>query len=458
MDEKIFNLVREEEQRQRDGLELIPSENYASRDVIAALGSVLTNKYSEGYPSFDGLDGEKIRAMSDADFAKFEQKIAAEILPNHRYYGGQENIDRVERLAIARAMRLFGADHANVQPHSGAQANNAVYNAWCDPGDTILGMNLAFGGHLTHGSPVTQSAKVYRFVSYDMDPATGAFDYDKIRQIALREKPKIILVGYSAYPRVPDFAKFAAIGREVGALLMADMAHVAGLIAGGQHPNPFDFGFHVVTTTTHKTLRGPRGGLILSRGIVSSPLKKPEKSLENIPTLIDRSVFPGTQGGPLENVVAAKSVAFREALQPEFRDYAAQIVKNARVLADEMSRRGFQLITGGTDNHLILADVFASFGVSGGEAERALDKIGLTLNKNAIPNDPRKPFDPSGIRLGTPAMTTRGLRESDMKRVAEWIFEAIEARNDDEKLRELHAEVRDFVRQFPLPSDEKTLR
>ena len=468
MDE-IFELIREEENRQRDGLELIPSENYVSREVLLAMGSVFTNKYSEGYPSFDfGLrnaageivlakSGEvkKIREMSDAEFAKLEKQLAQDVLPDRRYYGGQINTDRVERLAIARAMRIFKADHANVQPHSGAQANNAVYNAWLEPGDTVLGLDLNFGGHLTHGSPVTQSAQIYNFIRYKMDPATGEFDYDEIEKIALKEKPKILLVGYSAYPRVPDFAKFAAIGQKIpGCLLMADMAHVAGLIAGGVHSNPFDFGFHVVTTTTHKTLRGPRGGLILSRGVVGSPLKKPEKTLDNIPTLIDRSVFPGTQGGPLEHVIAAKAVSFREALQPEFREYAAQIVKNAAVLADELARKGFKLITGGTSNHLILADVFASFGASGGEVEKVLDEIGLTLNKNAIPNDTRKPFDPSGIRLGTPAMTTRGLGENDMKRVANWMELAIKNRDNPSELKKLREEVKQFSRKFPLPSDK----
>jgi len=469
-DEKIAKLIEQEQTRQRDGLELIPSENYVSREVLDAMGSVFTNKYSEGYPSFDfalrGENGEiiankngepkKIREISDAEFAKLEQQIGEEILPDKRYYGGQQNTDRVERLAIARACRLFDADHANVQPHSGAQANNAVYNAWLNPGDTVLGLDLNFGGHLTHGAPVTQSAQIYNFIRYKMNPENGEFDYDEIEKIALKEQPKILLVGYSAYPRIPDFAKFAAIAKKIpNCLLMADMAHVAGLIAGKVHPNPFDFGFHVITTTTHKTLRGPRGGLILSCGIVGNPLKKPEKTLENIPTLIDRSVFPGTQGGPLEHVIAAKAVAFHEALQPEFREYAAQIVKNAAVLADELASRGFKLITGGTSNHLILADVFASFGVSGGEAEKVLDKIGLTLNKNAIPNDPRKPFDPSGIRLGTPALTTRGLRENDMKLVAEWIFAAITGRENPAKLAKLRDEVRDFSRKFPLSSDKQ---
>ncbi|MCL2085806.1 serine hydroxymethyltransferase [Candidatus Saccharibacteria bacterium] len=441
-DKWIFDLINEETERQRDGLELIPSENYVSREVLLATGSVFTNKYSEGYPSFKGL------------LEYDDDKIAEEILPSRRYYGGQENTDRVERLAIARACRMFGADHANVQPHSGAQANMAVYYAWMEPGDTILGMDLGHGGHLTHGAPVTQAAKVYNFVRYGQkDITTGEIDYDELERVALAEKPKIVLVGYSAYSRIPDFKRVAEIGNKVGALLMADMAHVAGLIVGGAHPNPFDFGFHVITTTTHKTLRGPRGGLILTKGKVGNPLKKPEKTIENIPTLIDRAVFPGTQGGPLEHIIAAKAVAFREALQPEFKDYAKQVVKNAKRLADEMQKLGFVLISGGTDNHLILADVKKSFDVGGAEAEVAIDKIGLSLNKNAIPDDPLPPFRPSGIRIGTPAITTRGLMEDDMVQLAKWLKGAIEARDDEMKLAELREEVKELARKFPLPSD-----
>jgi glycine hydroxymethyltransferase len=423
VDEEIARLIAAEEKRQREGLELIPSENYVSRDVLTAMGSVFTNKYSEGYPG-------------------------------KRYYGGQENTDQVELIAIDRAKKLFKADHANVQPHAGAQANNAVYNAWLEPGDTVLGLDLGHGGHLTHGAPVTQSAKIYNFVRYVVDPETGEFDYDAIEKLAIKHKPKIILVGYSAYSRIPDFAKFAAIGNKVGALLMADMAHVAGLIVGGEHPNPFDAGFHVITTTTHKTLRGPRGGLILSRGTVSNPLRKPEQTLENIPTLIDRSVFPGTQGGPLMHVITAKAVAFREALQPEFKQYAQQIVKNASVLAEALQERGFQLVFGGTSNHLILADVYQSFGIDGGVVEDVLDKIGLTLNKNAIPNDSLPPFKPSGIRLGTPAITTRGLTEDDMVQVADWMHQAIQHRDDQARLEELRTAVREFALKYPLPSDK----
>jgi len=425
-DTDIAALIAGEEQRERDGLELIPSENYVSRDVLTALGSIFTNKYSEGYPG-------------------------------RRYYGGQDFTDPLETLAIDRAKQLFNADHANVQPHSGAPANEAVYNAWLNPGDTVLAMDLSHGGHLTHGAPVTRSAQLYNFVRYKMkDPATGEIDYEELRELAKKHQPKIILAGFSAYPRELDYAKFADIAKEVeGCLLMADMAHIAGLIVGGVAKNPFDFGFHVITTTTHKTLRGPRGGLILSRGVVGNPLKKPEKTLENIPTLIDRSIFPGMQGGPHMHVIAAKAVAFGEALKPEFRDYAAQIIKNASTLADEMKARGFQLVTGGTSNHLILADVYKSFGIDGKVAEVALDKIGLTLNANSVADDPLPPFRPSGIRLGTPAITTRGLREEHMPQIAQWMKQAIDARDDDVALEALRTEVKEFVQQFPLPSDVK---
>ena len=413
-DKKIEELIKAEKKRQTDGLELIPSENYVSSDVLQALGSVFTNKYSEGYPG-------------------------------RRYYGGQENTDQVEQLAIDRAKKLFKADHANVQPHSGAQANEAVYYAWCEPGDTILAMDLAHGGHLTHGAPVTRSAREYNFIRYGIKNIdTGEIDYEEIRQLALKHKPKIILAGFSAYPRELDYGKFAEIGNEVGAMLMADMSHIAGLIVSGVAKNPFDYGFHVITTTTHKTLRGPRGGLILSRGIVGNPLKKPEKTLENLPTLIDRAVFPGTQGGPHMHTIAAKAVAFSEALQPEFKDYAEQIVKNAKRLAEELQKRGFKLVTGGTSNHLILADIHSSFGIDGKEAEIAMDKIGLTLNANAIPDDPLPRFRPSGIRLGTPAVTTRGAKEDDMEKIAEWMRRSIDNRDNDDELAELRKEVVEF--------------
>ena len=413
-DKQIEELIKAEKKRQTDGLELIPSENYVSSDVLQALGSVFTNKYSEGYPG-------------------------------RRYYGGQENTDQVEQLAIDRAKKLFKADHANVQPHSGAQANEAVYYAWCEPGDTILAMDLAHGGHLTHGAPVTRSAREYNFIRYGIKNIdTGEIDYEEIRQLALKHKPKIILAGFSAYPRELDYEKFAKIGNEVGAMLMADMSHIAGLIVSGIAKNPFDYGFHVITTTTHKTLRGPRGGLILSRGIVGNPLKKPEKTLENLPTLIDRAVFPGTQGGPHMHTIAAKAVAFGEALQPEFKDYAEQIVKNAKRLAEELQKRGFKLVTGGTSNHLILADIHSSFGIDGKEAEIAMDKIGLTLNANAIPDDPLPRFRPSGIRLGTPAVTTRGAKEDDMEKIAEWMKRSIDSRDNDDELAELRKEVVEF--------------
>jgi glycine hydroxymethyltransferase len=422
-DDQIAAFIKGEEERERAGIELIPSENYVSRDVMTALGSIFTNKYSEGYPG-------------------------------KRYYGGQDFTDQVESLGIERAKQLFHADHANLQPHSGAPANEAVYSAWLDPGDTVLAMDLSHGGHLTHGAPVTRSAQLYNFVRYKMkDISTGEIDYEHLRMLAKEHKPKIILAGFSAYPRELDYDKFAEIGNEVGALLMADMAHIAGLIAGGVAENPLDHGFHVMTTTTHKTLRGPRGGMILTKGVVGNPLKAPEKTLENIPTLIDRAIFPGMQGGPHMHVIAAKAVMLHEALQPEFKDYAAQIVKNAAKLADELMARGFQLVTGGTSNHLILADVYKSFGIDGKVAENALDAIGLTLNANSVADDPLPPFRPSGIRLGTPALTTRGMKEEHMEQIAEWMKLAIDNREDESKLADLHEEVTRFALKFPLPSD-----
>ncbi len=424
IDQVVADLITAEEKRQREGLELIPSENYVSRDVLTAMGSVFTNKYSEGYPG-------------------------------KRYYGGQENTDVLEQLAIDRAKQLFKADHANVQPHSGAPANEAVYSAWLEPGDTILAMDLSHGGHLTHGNPMTRSAKLYNFIPYKMkDVSTGEIDYDLLRELALEHKPKLIIAGFSAYPRELDYAKFAAIGNEVGALLMADMAHIAGLIVAGVAKNPFDYGFHVITTTTHKTLRGPRGGLILSKGTVSTPLKAPEKTLENIPTLIDRSVFPGMQGGPHEHIIAAKAVAFGEALKPEFKTYAQQIIKNASALADAVLANGFSLVTGGTSNHLILADMHKSFDLDGKIVEVALDKIGLTLNKNSVPDDTLPMYRPSGIRFGTPAITTRGLVEKDMVTIADWMKQAIDNHADETKLNVLRDEVKHFALRFPLPSDD----
>ena len=426
-DTDVATLIAAEEKRQHEGLELIPSENYVSSDVLEAMGSIFTNKYSEGYPG-------------------------------KRYYGGQDFTDPLEELAITRAKKLFKADHANVQPHSGVPANEAVYYAWLEPGDTVLAMDLGHGGHLSHGNPMTRSAHIYNFVPYKMkDKTTGEIDYDELIELARIHKPRIILAGFSGYPRELDYAKFAEAAKAAGpdCLLMADMAHIAGLIVAGVAKNPFDYGFHVITTTTHKTLRGPRGGLILSKGKVSTPLKAPEKTLENIPTLIDRAIFPGTQGGPHMHTIAAKAVAFGEALQPEFKTYAKQILKNASCLAAELKKRGFVLISGGTSNHLILADVNESFGIDGKVAEEALDKIGLNLNKNSVADDPLPPFRPSGIRLGTPAITTRGLVEDDMKTIAEWMKQAIDARDDEAVLAKLREEVRTFALKFPLPSDKK---
>jgi glycine hydroxymethyltransferase len=422
-DKVIDTLLAAELQRQRQGLELIPSENYVSSDVLKANGSVLTNKYSEGYPG-------------------------------RRYYGGQENTDKIEQLAIDRAKQLFNADHANVQPHSGAPANIAVYQAWLEPGDTVMAMKLDHGGHLTHGHPVTSSAKLYNFVRYGIkDLETGEIDYDEMYAVAKKEKPKIILAGFSGYPRNLDYAKFAEIGREVNAVLMADMAHIAGLIAGGVSPNPFDAGFHIITTTTHKTLRGPRGGLILTKGMAGNPLKAPEKTIENLPTLIDREVFPGFQGGPHMHTIAAKAVAFQEALQPEFKTYAQNVVDNAHRLADELMKRGFKLVTNGTDNHLIQIDMKTSHDIDGREAQDILDKIGLTANCNAIPNDTLPPFRPSGLRIGTPAITTRGLQPDDMAQIADWMQQAIQKRNDSAALDKLKTDVTAFALSFPLPSD-----
>lgn len=459
MQDLVFDLIENEKKRQSEGLELIPSENYVSANVLKAMGSVLTNKYSEGYPHFDGIG---VGRKEDASFKEWSEKeIATKILPNYRYYGGQANVDRIERLAIDRACRLFNADHANVQPHSGANANEAVYFAWCEPGDKILAMSLPAGGHLTHGAPVTRSAKIYNFISYGVTE-DGDIDYDELEQKALTEQPKIILVGYSAFMKIPDFARVAKIAAKIpDCLLMADMAHVAGLIAGGVHPNPLDYGFNVMTTTTHKTLRGPRGGLILSKGNVASPLKKPEKTLDNIPILIDRAVFPGTQGGPLEHIIAAKAVAFGEALQPEFKTYAKNIVENAKVLAKELKKLGFILQGGGTENHLILANVKDSFGFDGKIYEKALDMVGLTLNANAIPTDKGGAFRPSGVRLGTPAITTRGFDKDEMKTLALWMKKVADIcaeAGSEEKLADFAAEletikseVRTLALKFPAP-------
>ena len=419
-DQEVFSAITGEETREAEGLELIPSENYVSLAVREAMGSVLTNKYSEGYPG-------------------------------KRYYGGQEFTDQVETLAIERAKALFRADHANVQPLGGAAANIAAYFAWLEPGDTVLGMDLAHGGHLTHGSPVTYMTKLYNFVRYGMkDADTGEIDYDLMLKTAKEERPKIILAGFSGYPRSLDWKRIADIANEVGAVAMADVAHIAGLIAGGALENPLDHGFHVMTTTTHKTLRGPRGAMILSKGTVSTPLKAPEKTIENLPTLIDRSVFPGFQGGPHMHQIAAKAIAFKEAGTPAFAAYAHQVIRNAQAMAEVFLDGGVRLITGGTDNHLILADVYGSLGISGGEAETLLDRAGMTLNKNSIAGDTRKPFDPSGIRFGTPAMTTRGFSEEDSREIARIMLEVLEKR-DDETVASAKARVRDMALLHPVP-------
>jgi glycine hydroxymethyltransferase len=401
-DPDILNSIKKEQQRQEEGLEMIPSENFVSPAVLEALGSVLTNKYSEGYCG-------------------------------KRYYGGCEFIDEVEQLAIDRAKQLFGAEHVNVQPLSGAPANVAVYFALLQPGDTVLGMDLSHGGHLTHGHPVTYMAKIFNFIRYKTD-ANGKIDLDNLRQMALEHKPKIILVGYSAYSREIEYEKIKTIADEVGAITMADIAHIAGLIAGGQMNNPVPI-FDVVTTTTHKTLRGPRGGMIMCK--------------EKFASAIDKAVFPGLQGGPHENNIAAKAVAFKEALLPEFKEYTAQIKKNAKILESEFSKLGYKLCFGGTDNHLLLIDVTMK-GIGGKQAQIALDKAGITVNKNMIPDDTRSPFDPSGIRLGTPALTTRGMKEAEMQTIAAWIDEAIINWDKEEKLTEIKNKVKELTKKFPL--------
>lgn len=411
-DNDIYTSIKREQQRQEEGLEMIPSENFVSPAVLEALGSVLTNKYSEGYPG-------------------------------KRYYGGCEFIDEVETLAINRAKQIFGAEHVNMQPLSGAPANIAVYFALLKPGDTVLGMDLSHGGHLTHGHPVTYMAKIYNFVRYKTN-AEGLIDLDNLRQMALEHKPKIILVGYSAYSREIEYEKIKAIADEVGAITMADIAHIAGLIAGGEMNNPVPI-FDIVTTTTHKTLRGPRGGMIMCK----------EKFAKDI----DKAVFPGFQGGPHENNIAGKAVAFKEAMEPEFKEYAKQIKKNIKVLEAEFKQMGYKLCFGGSDNHLLLIDVtkkslpggaVAETGVSGKEAQIALDKAGITVNKNMIPDDPRSPMDPSGIRLGTPAITTRGMKENEMKTIAGWIDEAITNHTDDAKLTNIKQRVIELTKNFPL--------
>jgi glycine hydroxymethyltransferase len=419
-DKEVFDAIEGEEQRERTGIELIPSENYVSMAVREAMGSVFTNKYSEGFPG-------------------------------KRYYGGQEFTDQVESLAIERAKKLFNADHANVQPLGGAAANIAAYFAWMEPGDTILGMDLGHGGHLTHGAPVTYMAKLFRFVRYKMkNVETGEIDYDALREMALTEKPKIILGGFSAYPRELDWQRISDIAKEVGAVAMADVAHIAGLIAGGVAKNPLDYGFQIMTTTTHKSLRGPRGAMILSKGVVSSPLKAPEKTIENLPTLIDRSVFPGFQGGPHMHQIAAKAVAFGEALHPSFKGYAAQILLNAKAMEKVFLDNNVRLLTGGTSNHLLLADVWSSLQIGGKDAENLLNSVGITLNKNSIADDTRAPFDPSGIRFGTPAITTRGFKEPECARVAELMIDVLKKR-DEATVASAKREIVKLSEKHPVP-------
>ena len=408
-DKEIYKALQGEETRQREGIELIPSENYVSKAVREANSSNLTNKYSEGYPG-------------------------------KRYYGGQMYTDIVETLARDRAKKLFNCKFANVQPHAGAPANVAMYFALLEPGDTVLGMDLSHGGHLTHGHPVTYLTKIFKFVRYKMKNVdTGEMDYDEMRTIAKREKPKMILAGYSAYPRELDYAKFVDIAKEVGAITVMDAAHIAGLIAGKACKNPFDYGFDIVTTTTHKTLRGPRGGMILT------------KDNEDYAKKVDKAVFPGFQGGPIMNTIAAKAVAFGEDLKPSFKKYAAQILKNAKAMEEVFHRGGVRMITGGTSNHLILADVFGSLNITGQEAEDVLDEVGITLNKNSIADDTRKPMDPSGIRFGTPAVTTRGFKEKECKRVAELMIEAMKNKGDSKKKKEIREEIRTLCKKFPIP-------
>ncbi len=406
-DPEVANAIYGEEKRESEGLELIPSENYVSRAVREASSSVFTNKYSEGYPG-------------------------------KRYYGGQQFTDMVEDIARDRAKKLFSAAYANVQPLSGAPANLAMYAALLEPGDTVLGMDLSHGGHLTHGHPVTFPSKVFRFVRYKMkNPDTGDIDYDEMREIAKREKPKIVLAGFSAYSRELDYAEFVSIAREVGAYAVMDIAHIAGLIAGKAVRNPFDFGFDIMTTTTHKTLRGPRGGMILVREDAALAQK------------VDKAVFPGLQGGPHMHAVAAKAIAFGEALHPSFAAYAAQVLKNAKAMEAVFAKHQVRMLGGGTSNHLILADVYGSLGVSGHEAETMLDEVGITLNKNAIADDARKPMDPSGIRFGTPAVTTRGFKEAECARVAELMIEVLQHKGDAGA--RVQTEIRALAEAFPIP-------
>jgi Glycine/serine hydroxymethyltransferase len=403
-DLEVYNAIVEEEKRQEEGIELIASENFVSKAVMEAAGSVFTNKYAEGYP-------EK------------------------RYYGGCANADTVEQLAIDRLKKIFGAKFANVQPHSGSQANMGVYVSLLEAGDKILGMGLSSGGHLTHGYKINFSGKNYVGIEYGLNPETEMLDYDEIRRLAIQEKPQIIVAGASAYSRVIDFKKFREIADEVGAYLMVDMAHIAGLVAAGEHPNPMEYA-DIVTSTTHKTMRGPRGGIILTNN-------------EEIAKKIDKAIFPGIQGGPLMHIIAAKAVAFKEALSPEFKEYQKQVVKNAKAMADALVKGGLRIVSGGTDNHLMLVDLRPK-GVTGKMAEEGLEKAGITCNKNSIPNDPEKPFITSGVRLGTPAITARGMKEDEAVQIAEMIIKVLENVNDDEKIAEVKNEVLKLAEKFPL--------
>jgi glycine hydroxymethyltransferase len=407
-DPAVYEVIKREEQRQKEGIELIASENYVSRAVLEAMGSVLTNKYSEGYP-------------------------------NKRYYGGNEIIDQAETLAIDRATELFGAEHVNVQPLSGSPANLAVYMALLNPGDKVLGFSLDQGGHLSHGHPLNFSGKLYKIIPYFVDKETELIDMDAVEEIAMRERPKMILAGFSAYSRSLDWERFRAIADKSGAFLFADVAHIAGLIAGKQLENPVPY-CDVVSATTHKTLRGPRGAMIMCK--------------EKFASAIDKSVFPGVQGGPHDHINAAKAVAYGEALKPEFQEYAKQVIENARALAGSLQKKGYRVISGGTDNHLMLIDLFGSKEITGKEAEKALEHVGISINKNMIPFDPRKPLDPSGIRLGTPALTTRGCMEKDMETVTDLIDEALINREDESRLADVKEKVKKFSLRFPVPGIE----
>ncbi len=406
-DVQIEQMIEKEAQRQLLNIELIASENYVSDDVLQAAGSILTNKYAEGYPS-------------------------------KRYYGGCFVVDEIEELARERAKKLFGAEHANVQPHSGAQANMAVYMSVLKPGDKVLGMNLTAGGHLTHGHPLNFSGLLYQFIDYGVDPQSERIDYEAVRRIALKERPKLIVAGASAYPRVIDFAKFREIADECGAMLMVDMAHIAGLVAAGVHPSPVPYA-DFVTTTTHKTLRGPRGGMVLCRKEYAAAL--------------DKTVFPGMQGGPLMHIIAAKAVCLHEAMQPQFRDYAEAVIRNCKVMADKLQAGGLRIVSGGSDNHLLLVDVKGSIGISGKKAEALLDEAGITCNKNTIPFDQEKPFVTSGIRLGSAAMTSRGFGEEQFAMVGDWILRALKCESGSEELRKIREEVRALTVRYPIRHD-----